>query len=91
MKKSLRLTLSGSLQPMFYFPYVKEQADKLRIKGFIRGLADGKVELFLEGDSNTVEEMMEACKTGPFNTAIRNIQQKEERYQDFKDFRILKI
>ena len=91
MKKTLRLTLSGSLQPMFYFPYVKQQADKLRVRGFVRGLADSKVELVVEGDSNAVQEMIEACRVGPFNTAIRDMHQKEERYQDFKDFRILKI
>lgn len=91
MKKSLRLTLSGSLQPMFYFPYVKQQADKLKVRGFIRGLGDSKVELFVEGDSNAVQDMLDVCQTGPFNTAIRNMEQKEERFQDFKDFRIMKL
>lgn len=91
MKKSIRLFLEGSIQPMFYHPYVKEQADSLGLKGYIRQLEDGRVEVFLEGDMNVVAQMIELCKQGPYNTRVRNVEQKEERYQDFKDFKILRI
>jgi acylphosphatase len=63
----------------------------LKIRGYVRSLEDGRVEIFLEGDMNALEEMIPKCKTGPYNTQIRNVEQKDERFQDFKDFRIVKI
>ncbi|MEK6899323.1 MAG: acylphosphatase [Nanoarchaeota archaeon] len=91
MKKSVRLLISGSLQPMFYNEYIKKNADILNLRGYLRNLEDGRVEVFLEGDMKAIEEMLEVCKQGPYNTQIRNIERKEERYQDFKDFRVMRI
>lgn len=76
---------------MFYGPYIKQEADKLNIKGYVRHHDDGKVEIFLEGDINKIQEMVPKCKQGPYNTTIRDMQQQDERFQDFKDFRIMRI
>ena len=91
MKKSVRLILTGALQPMFFHDYIKKEADALKVRGYIRSLEDGKVEVFLEGDSKIVDEMIPLCKVGPYNTKIRNVDVKDERFQDFKDFRIVRI
>lgn len=91
MKKSIRLFLTGTVQPMFFGPYIKEEADKLGVRGYIRTLEDGRIEIFLEADVNTMEQMIPKCKTGPYNTRIRDVQQKDERFQDFKDFKIMRI
>ena len=91
MKKSIRLFLTGSIQPMFFSPYIKEQADLLKVRGYVRHLEDGRVEVFLEGDINSVNLMLPKCKQGPFNTNIRNVDEREERFQDFKDFKIMRI
>ncbi|MEK6895970.1 MAG: hypothetical protein AABX12_00725 [Nanoarchaeota archaeon] len=52
---------------------------------------DISIEVFIEGDSTAIEAMIPKCKTGPYNTKIRNAEQKDERFQDFKDFRIMRI
>ena len=91
MKKSIRLFLNGIVQPMFFSPYIKEEADKLGLRGYVRTLEDKRIEVFLEGDIDKVQEMIPKCETGPYNTKIRNIEQQDERFQDFKDFRIMKI
>ena len=57
----------------------------------MRPLEDKRIEVFIEGDINAVEEMIPKCKTGPYNTKIRDVEMRDERFQDFKDFRIMKI
>jgi acylphosphatase len=89
MKKSIRLYLTGTVQSLFFRLFVKENADKLGVKGFFRRLEDGRVEIFLEGDSVAVDQMVETCKSGPKHAIIRGFEQKEERLQDFKDFRFI--
>lgn len=91
MKKATRLFITGNLQSMFYKLFIKEKADKLGVRGFLRILEDGKVDIFLEGDSEDVNAMAEICKNGPKYAQVRSFEQKDERLQDFKDFRILKF
>lgn len=91
MKKSVRLFLTGNVQPMFFAPYLKQEAEKLNVRGFVRTLEDKRIEVFLEGDMNAVERMIPLCKTGPYNTTIKHSEMRDERFQDFKDFRVLNI
>ncbi len=89
MKKSVRLHLTGSIQERFYKQYIKEKADKNDVKGFIRILEDGRVEIFIEGDSYNVDSMIQLCKEGHMHAKVKGFEQKPERLQDFKEFKIL--
>lgn len=89
MKKSVRLTIQGSIQPVFFNKFIRENAEKFSIKGFIRNKGDGIVEIFAEGNMNDVNAMILACKTGPQHSMIRSTQEKEEKFQGFKDFKTM--
>ena len=91
MKKSIRLYVRGMVQGIFYRAFVKQNAEKLNIKGFVRNLEDGRVEIFLEGDADDVNKMAELCKQGPKNAKVENVEIKEEKFQDFKEFKVLHI
>jgi len=91
MKKSTRLTITGSVQGVFFRQFIKEHAEKNNIKGYVRNLEDGPVEIFLEGEQDSVEAMIALCKRGPQHSQIRSVDTKEESYQDFKEFKILKF
>ena len=91
MKKSVRLYISGIVQGIFFRDFVKENAERCNVKGFIRNLEDGRIEVFLEGDVDDVNKMIEICKTGPKHSQIKNVEEKEERFQDFKNFKVLHI
>ena len=91
MKKSKRLFLQGSVQSMFFEQFIKENADKLGVRGYLRKLEDGRLEIFIEGNNEKVDEMSSLCKRGTQHTQIRNVEEKEEKFQDFKEFRILRI
>ena len=89
MKKSIRITISGSIQPVFFNRFIKENADKLQVKGFVRNAGDGKAEIFLEGNSDSVDALIPICKKGPQHALIRNTEEKEERYQGFTEFKVM--
>lgn len=91
MKKSIRLYISGLVQGIFFRVFVKENAERYNVKGFVRNLEDGRIEIFLEGKTADVEKMIELCKKGPKNSKIDKIEEKEEKFQDFKTFKILHI
>ena len=91
MKKSVRLYIDGTVQGVFFRIFIKENAERHDIKGFVRNLEDGKIEVFLEGDANNVNKMIELCRKGPKHAQIRNVELKPERFQDFKTFKVLHI
>lgn len=91
MKKSVRLYITGTVQGVFFRAFIKENAEKHDVKGFTRNLEDGRVEVFLEGDADAVNKMVEVCKKGPRHAQIRNVEVKTERFQDLKGFKVLHI
>ena len=91
MKKSVRLYISGTVQGVFFRMFVKQSAERLNIKGFVRNLEDGRIEVFAEGNIDEIDKLIEICKKGPKHSKIRNVEIKDERFQDFKTFKILHI
>ena len=91
MKKSKRLFITGSVQGIFFRQFVKENADKNNIKGYVRNLEDGRVEIFLEGDVDNIDKMTSICKRGPQHAQIHSVEEKDETFQDFKEFKILRL
>jgi acylphosphatase len=91
MKKSIRLFITGTVQGVFFRKWAKEEADKLGVRGHVRNLSDGRVEIFIEGDQVVVDDFAAICKEGPKYAKIRSVEEKEERFQDFKDFKIIYI
>jgi len=89
MKKSIRLTITGAVQGVFFRQYIKEQADKNKVRGFVRNLENGNVEVFIEGDPENVDKMVALTKRGPEHAQIRHVEEKPESFQDFKEFKIL--
>ena len=64
MKKSVRLYIDGTVQGVFFRSFIKTNAERCNVKGFTRNLENGKVEVFLEGDANDVNKMIDLCKKG---------------------------
>lgn len=91
MKKSIRLYITGNVQGIFFREFVKENAEKHNLKGFVRNLEDGRVEIFLEGSIDDVNKMIAVCQQGPKHAQIRNVEIRDEKHQGFKEFKILHI
>lgn len=91
MKKSVRLYIKGLVQGIFFRSFIKTNAEKYNVKGFTRNLEDGRIEVFLEGNSPDVNKMMELAQQGPKHSQIKDVQIKPERFQGFKTFKILHI
>ena len=91
MKKAVRIYIQGTVQGLFFRQFIKDNAERNDLKGFVRNLEDGRVEVFMEGNQENVEKMIELCKKGPKYSRIENAEVKDEKIQDFKEFKILHI
>ncbi|MBS3086631.1 acylphosphatase [Candidatus Pacearchaeota archaeon] len=91
MKKSVRLYIGGVVQGVFFRAFIKENAERYDVKGFVRNLEDGRIEIFLEGKPEDVDKMIGLAKKGPKHSQIKNVEVKDEKFQDFKSFKVLHI
>jgi len=89
MKKAIRIYIFGNVQGIFFRNFIKENADKLKIKGYTRNKDDGSVECWFEGEQEKVAKLIEICKQGPKEAVVKRIDQIEEKFQGFKDFKII--
>lgn len=92
MKKAVKIIINGTVQGVFFRNFVKEQADKLGLKGFVRNLDNGDVEIIAEGDGAAVEQMIDICKKGPKFAQIRNVTMEERKYSgEYTEFKVLRF
>lgn len=92
VKKAAKLVVSGTVQGVFFRQFIKDNADKLNLKGITRNLDDGNVEIIVEGDHRDIDKMVEVCKQGPKHAQIKNVAVEERKYSgDFTDFKMLRM
>ena len=92
MKKAVKIVILGSVQGVFFRQFVKEEADKLGVRGFVRNIDNGNVEIIVEGDMDKVNKLIEICRQGPKYAQIRNFSVEEKKFSgDYKEFKILRI
>ena len=89
--KTLRIFISGLVQGIFFRDFIREQAENLGLKGYVRNLDDNRVEVVVEGDNNEVNKMIELCKKGPKESKVRDIEIEKIENKGFESFRILRI
>ena len=79
--------ISGTVQGVGFRYFVRSNAKKLGITGWVRNVEDGGVEAVFQGDKVIIEEMMALCKQGPVLSAVKQIgcewEEQEESLQDF--------
>jgi acylphosphatase len=92
MKKATRFIVKGTVQGVFFRRFIKESADNLKLRGFVRNLSDGNVEIVAEGEQETLDRLLGLVKEGHDHAQIRNIEVEERKWSgDFADFRVLKF
>ncbi len=87
--KRFHLIVSGNVQGVFYRHNTNQVANRLGLKGFVRNLPNGDVEVVAEGNENKLNELTEFCKKGPIGANVENIKiEYEKPTKEFNSFSI---
>lgn len=90
VKTSVRLLVNGKVQGVYFRLTMQQIATKNSVFGWVRNLADGRVESELEGNKEDVEKIIEWCKKGPENARVDDLKIDYLEYNGkFADFVIL--
>ena len=86
----VRLLVSGKVQGVFFRQALKVAAKKNNVSGWVRNLKDRRVEAVLEGDSKSVNSVIEWTRIGPANSRVDDIEIiNEEAKNEFSTFEVL--
>lgn len=89
--KTIRAKISGQVQGVFFRKFIKEEADKLELKGHVRNLESGEVEVVAEGSPDKIEKIIACCKKGAPHSSVKNVDIQELNHIGFDEFKLLEI
>ncbi|MFZ5746129.1 MAG: acylphosphatase [Pseudomonadota bacterium] len=65
--------VSGKVQHVGYRDWAVRTAQRLGVKGWVRNLRDGRVEILAMGEETALDEMVEACREGPQSAQVDRV------------------
>lgn len=71
--KQALLLVSGHVQGVFFRAHAQEEAEKLSLTGYARNLADGKVEILLQGPHEKILTFIEWAKEGSPSSKVTDV------------------
>ncbi|MCD4770922.1 acylphosphatase [archaeon] len=92
MKKAAKFIVQGTVQGIFFRQFVKGHAEDLKLRGFVRNLESGEVEVVAEGEDEGLKRLAGFLRKGPEHAQIRNVVVEERKWSgDFDEFKVLRF
>jgi len=86
--KHVRAIVSGLVQGVWFRASTCDKARVLGVRGYVRNLPGGEVELVAEGEDTAVDELLEWAKQGPPGAHVEKVAVEtlfhEGKYEGFR-------
>ena len=90
MLREYRIVVAGTVQGVFFRAKTKGHADRLGIKGTVRNLKSGQVEICVVGTEDEAKKLLAAMKSEPYPIEITQAQMSNSPAEHHcSDFRII--
>jgi acylphosphatase len=88
MRVSRRFVISGRVQGVGFRWFAQEAAAREGATGWIRNLADGRVEALVEGESDAVTRVERALRAGPSGARVDDVFVDDQEPGGYRRFTI---
>ena len=88
--KTVRLTIKGKVQGVFYRATAKDVADLMGVNGWIKNLPNDNVEIIATATEEILQKFINWCKQGPPKAKVDDVNVEELELQEFNGFRIIR-
>ncbi len=70
--------IAGHVQGVGFRAYTQEQAEHLKLTGWVRNLPDGRVEAIIEGPTSATRDMIDRLHLGPTGSRVDEVKINDE-------------
>jgi acylphosphatase len=88
--QTVHLVIKGKVQGVFFRASTKEKANELGIKGWVKNMPDGNVEVLAAGNKDQLENFIEWCRRGPTQAIVSDVVVSNAEESFLNEFRIIK-
>ncbi len=88
MMVARHVRVTGHVQGVFFRAWTRDHAQRLGVTGWVRNCPDGSVEAHLEGDPDTVEQMVAFLRDGPQHATVASVDLTEAEPQGLSAFEV---
>jgi acylphosphatase len=79
-----RVIIRGHVQGVGYRAFVEREAERRRLRGWVRNRRDASVEAVFSGPQDAVEAMIEACRRGPPAARVDTLDRRQGTDADLR-------
>jgi acylphosphatase len=83
-----RIIILGFVQGVGYRRFVKWNAKKLGLTGWVKNTGDGRVEALIQGSKEAIEKLVKVCEKGPFLSEVKSVvvdwEKQESTFDSFE-------
>ena len=69
------LRIEGRVQGVGYRDWMRQEADRLGLQGWVRNRPDGSVQALVAGEEGAVQVLLTACRRGPTLARVDRIEE----------------
>jgi len=80
--------LTGHVQGVAFRYFTEQKATELDVSGWVRNLADGSVEVWLEADAEALAAMLTWLRTGPAHARVDGLDVREREPEHLTGFEV---
>ncbi|TWR30500.1 acylphosphatase [Mucilaginibacter pallidiroseus] len=88
--KHLDITVTGTVQGVFFRKSTKAVADQLGVRGVVRNQVDGSVFIEAEADEATLDMFLDWCNEGPEDALVADVETHEGELKNYRNFEVVK-
>ena len=88
--RTVRLTIVGRVQGVYFRASAKDMADKLGVNGWARNLPGKNVEIAATAAEEPLQQFIKWCRQGPPRAIVNNVIIEEVDMEEFTGFRIIR-
>ena len=85
---SYRIRVYGRVQGVGYRDFVRRRAQMFGIKGYVKNMIDGSVEIVAEGGDESYRLFLMEIKKGPMFARVDRVDVEPKEYEGYEDFEI---
>ncbi len=78
----IRAVVEGRVQGVGFRWFVRQEARRLGVAGWVRNLADGSVELTAAGEATAVRRLLDHVRVGPDSAHVTGVRTEDVQLQE---------